>query len=88
LLNVSEESNATELWDKLGTMYLLKSLVKKKFLQKIQKKLYFLRMNDGDSMIVHLNALNIVIFWLAYVDINTYKRQLYYVVILFAKFMG
>jgi hypothetical protein len=55
LLNVSGEATTKELWDKLGTLYQSKSLVNKLFLR---KKLYLLRMNDGDSMIEHLNSFN------------------------------
>jgi len=47
LLNVSGEATAKALWDKLGTLYQSKSLVSKLFLQ---KKLYNLRIKDGDSM--------------------------------------
>jgi hypothetical protein len=45
LLNVSGESIAKELWDKLGNLYQSKSLVNKLFLR---NKLYHLRMEDGD----------------------------------------
>lgn len=51
----------------LGTLYQSKSLVNKLFLR---KKLYNLRMKDGDSMIEHLNAFNIVVSQLLYVDIK------------------
>ena len=47
LLNVSGEATAKALWDKLGTLYQSKSLVNKLFLR---KKLYNLRMKDGDSV--------------------------------------
>eukprot|EP00253_Pinus_taeda_P009077 PITA_09077 len=43
------------LWDTLGTLYQSKSLVNKLFLR---KKLYNLRMKDGDSVTEHLNAFN------------------------------
>eukprot|EP00253_Pinus_taeda_P022210 PITA_22210 len=43
------------LWDKLGTFYQSKSLVNKLFLW---KKLYNLRMKDGDSVVEHMNAFN------------------------------
>jgi hypothetical protein len=46
LLNVSREATTKALWDKLGALYQSKSLVNKLFLR---KKLYLLRMNDGDS---------------------------------------
>ena len=47
LLNVSRKAMTKALWDKLGTLYQSKSLVNKLFLQ---KKLYNLRMIDGDSV--------------------------------------
>jgi len=43
LLNVSRESTAKALWDKLGILYQSKSLVNKLFLQ---RKLYNLGMED------------------------------------------
>jgi hypothetical protein len=47
LLNVSEEATTKDLWEKLGKLYHSKSLVNKLFLR---KKLYNLRMRDGDSV--------------------------------------
>jgi len=67
LLNVSGEATTKALWDKLGTLYQSKSLVNKLFLW---KKLYNLRMKDGDSVTEHLNAFNIVVSQLAFVDIK------------------
>eukprot|EP01018_Ginkgo_biloba_P040974 Gb_20270 [translate_table: standard] len=67
LLNVSGEATTKDLWDKLGSLYQTKSLVNKLFLR---KKLYFLRMKDGDSVAEHLNAFNIVVSQLASVDIK------------------
>jgi hypothetical protein len=67
LLNVSGESTAKELWDKLGNLYKSKSLVNKLFLR---KKLYNLRMEDGDSVIEHLNAFNTLVSQLVYVNIT------------------
>ena len=58
---------AKALWDKLGTLYQSKSLVNKLFLR---KKLYNLRMKDGDSVTEHLNAFNTVVSQLASVDIK------------------
>ena len=58
LLNVSEEATAKDLWEKLGKLYQSKSLVNKLFLR---KKLYNLRMRDGDSVAEHLNAFNTVV---------------------------
>ena len=67
LLNVSGEATAKDLWDKLGSLYQTKSLVNKLFLR---KKLYSLRMKDGDSVAEHLNAFNTVVSQLASVDIK------------------
>jgi hypothetical protein len=67
LLNVSRESTAKELWDKLGNLYQSKSLVNKLFLQ---KKLYHLRMEDGDSVIEHLNAFNTLVSQLVSLNIT------------------
>jgi hypothetical protein len=58
LLNVSGEDSAKNLWDELGSMYQLKSLVNKLFLR---KKLYLLRMIDGSLVTEHLNAFNTII---------------------------
>ena len=67
LLNVSKEATTKDLWGKLGSLYQTKSLVNKLFLQ---KKLYSLRMKDGDSVAEHLNAFNTVVSQLASVDIK------------------
>ena len=58
LLNVFGEDSAKELWEKIGSLYQSKSLINKLFLR---KKLYHLRMEDGDSMIEHLNAFNTMV---------------------------
>jgi hypothetical protein len=58
LLNVSEEIIAKDLWDKLGKLYQSKYLVNKLF---PRKKLYNLRMRDGDSMAENLNTFNTVV---------------------------
>ena len=55
LLNVSGEAMTKALWDKLRTLYQSKSLVNKLFLW---KKLYNLRMKDGDLVTEHMNAFN------------------------------
>ena len=47
LLNVIREYNGNDLWDKLGNLYQSNSLVNKLFLQ---KNLYHLKMEDGDSL--------------------------------------
>jgi hypothetical protein len=67
LLNVSEESMAKDLWDKLGKLYQSKSLVNKLFLR---KKLYNLRISDGDSVVDHLNTFNTFLIQLVYVEIK------------------
>ena len=67
LLNVSGEATVKALWDKLGTLYQSKSLVNKLFLR---KKLYNLRMKDGDSVIENLNAFNTMVSQLESVDIK------------------
>jgi len=67
LLNVSGEAMTKALWVKLGTLYQSKSLVNNLFLQ---KKLYKLKMKDGDLVTEHLNAFNIVVSQLLSVDIK------------------
>jgi hypothetical protein len=67
LLNVSEEATAKYLWEKLGKLYQSKSLVNELFLR---KKLYNLRMRDGDSVAEHLNAFNTVVSQLVSADIK------------------
>ena len=65
LLNVSEEATTKDLWEKLGK--LSKSLVNKLFLR---KKLYNLRMRDGDLVAEHLNTFNTVVSQLVSVEIK------------------
>jgi hypothetical protein len=67
LLNVSGESIAKELWDKFGNLYQSKSMVKKLFLQ---KKLYHIRIEDGDFVTEHLNAFNTLVSQLVSVNIT------------------
>jgi hypothetical protein len=64
---VSEEDTSKYLWEKLGKLYQSKSLVNNLFLR---KKLYNLRMRDGDSVAEHLNAFNTVVSQLVSVDIK------------------
>jgi hypothetical protein len=64
---VSEEATTKYLWDKLGKLYQSKSLVNKLFLR---KKLYNLRMRDGDSVAEHLNAFNTMVSQLVSVEIK------------------
>jgi hypothetical protein len=67
LLNVLREATTKYLWNRLRDLYQSKSLVKKIFLC---KNLYNLRMKYGDSVKEHVNAFNIVVNKLLYVDIN------------------
>ena len=67
LLNVSREDSAKKIWETLGNLYQSKFLVNKLFLR---KKLYHLRMEDGDSMTDHLNVLNTLVSQLVSVDIK------------------
>jgi hypothetical protein len=64
---VLEEATTKDLWEKLGKLYQSKSLVNKLFLR---KKLYNLRMRDGDSVAEHLNDFNTVVSQLVSVDIK------------------
>ena len=64
---MSEEATTKYLWDKLGTLYQSKSLVNKLFLR---KKLYNLRMRDGDLVVEHLNAFNTVVSQLVSIEIK------------------
>ena len=67
MLNVSGEATTKALWDKLGTFYQSKSLVNKLFMR---KKLYNLRMKDGELVIENLNAFNTMVSHLESVDIK------------------
>ena len=67
LLNVSGKATAKTLWDKLTTLYQSKSLVNN---FSLRKKLYNLRMKDGDSVTEHLNAFNTVVSQLSSIDIK------------------
>jgi hypothetical protein len=71
LLNVSRESTSKELWDKLGNLYQSKFLVNKLFLR---KKLYHLRMEDGDSVTEHINAFNTLVSQLVSLNIMIAKE--------------
>jgi hypothetical protein len=64
---VSEEATTKDLWDNLGKLYQSKSLVNKLFLR---KKLYNLRMRDGDSVGEHLNTFNTLVSQLVSVEIK------------------
>jgi len=58
LLNVCGEGSTKKLWDKLGNLRELKSMVNKLFLQ---TKLYHLMMEDGDFVTNHLNSFNTLV---------------------------
>jgi hypothetical protein len=72
LLNVSGESTAKELWDKLENLYQSMSLVNKLF---FRKKLYHLRMEDGDFVTEHLNVFNTLVSQLVSVNITIAKED-------------
>jgi hypothetical protein len=72
LLNVSGENSDKKLWYKLGILYQSKYMVNKLFLI---KKLYLLRMRDSSSLTNNLNAFNIVLIKLLYVDINITNEE-------------
>jgi len=55
LFNVPREAAAKDVWNKLGSLYETKSMVSKLCLQ---KKLYSLKINDGNYMEEHINAFN------------------------------
>ena len=58
MLNVFGEDSTKKLWEKLGNLYQSKSLVNKLFLR---KKLYHLRMEDGDYVTDHLKIFNTLV---------------------------
>jgi len=67
LLNVSGEYLMKALWEKLRTLYQSKSLMNKIFLWKM---MYKLKMKDGDLVIEHPNAFNIMVSQLLSIDIK------------------
>jgi hypothetical protein len=58
LLNVLGKDTTKKLWDMLGNLSQLKSMVNKLFLW---KKLYLLRMSDGSIVTKNQNSFNDVI---------------------------
>jgi len=70
LLNVSGEDTKKKLRDKLGNLYQSKPLMNKLFLR---KKLYHLRMEDGESVTEHLNVFITQVSQLASVEIKMAK---------------
>ena len=85
LMNVSGETTTKALWDKLGTLYQSKSRVNKLFLW---KKLYNLRMKDGDSVTEHLNAFNTMVSQLLYIYIKILYEDKCINLLCSTKFMG
>jgi len=67
LLNVSKEKNTTNVWKMLGDLYYATSLVNKRFLW---KKLFTLRMGDGDFIVEHMNVFNTIINQLILSGVN------------------
>ena len=67
LTNVMGEPTARDLWRKLESLYQSKSLVNKLFLR---KKLYNLRMQEGDSFSTHLYKFNTVISQLVSIGVK------------------
>jgi hypothetical protein len=78
LLNVSSEDSSKKLWDKMESLYQLKSLVKKLFLR---KELYLLRMSDGSLVSENLNAFNTILIQLLSLDIKITEEEKYIVLL-------
>ena len=66
MYNMIVEEKATGLWSKLE-MYMMKSLSNKLYLK---KQLYRLRMNEGITVLEHLNFFNKIISELLAVDVK------------------
>ena len=62
-----DEETATGLWSRLEILYMTKSLSNKLYLK---KQLYGLRMNEGTTMLKHLNFFNKIIIDLLAVDVK------------------
>ena len=65
LFNIVEEDSTTDLWVKLESLYMTKSLTDIMFLK---RNLYTLRMNDGSKIHDHLNTFNDLVCQLTSVD--------------------
>jgi hypothetical protein len=72
LLNVSGESIAKELWDKLGNLYQSKSLVNNLF---IRKALYHIMMEYGYFVTEHLYTFNTLVSQLVSANIMIVKED-------------
>ena len=67
MYNMMDEETATKLWSKLETLYMTKSLSNKLYLK---KQIYGLRMNEGTTVLEHLNFFNKVISELLAVNVK------------------
>lgn len=67
LLKVSSETTAHKLWNRIGEIYQNKSLINKLFLK---RKLYSLKMNDGDLIAKHLNYFNLILIQLQSINVK------------------
>ena len=67
MYNVMDEDMATGLWLRLEFLYITKSLSNKLYLK---KKLYGLRMQEGTTVLEHLNFFNRIINELLAVDVK------------------
>ena len=67
MYNVMDEETTTRLWSGLEILYMKKSLFNKLYLK---KQLYELRMNEGTSVLEHLNIFNNVISELLAIDVK------------------
>ena len=59
------------MWSRLKTLYMTKSLSNKLYLK---KQLYELRMNEGTTVLEHLNFFNKIISELLTVDVKMTRR--------------
>ena len=67
MYNVMDEKMTTNLWSKLETLYMIKSLSNKLYLK---KQLYGLQMKEGTTVLEHMNFFNKVINELLTVDVK------------------
>ena len=71
MYNVMDEEMTTELWSRLE-MHMMKSLSNKLYLK---KQLYGLRMNEGITVLEHLNFFNKIINKLLVVNVKIDKED-------------
>ena len=72
LLNIYDEDGVVKIWEKLGSLYQLKSLVNKLFLQ---NKLFDLRMDENDTVTENMNVDNIMVSQISYVHIKMVEED-------------